>query len=913
MLRRLLPSLLICLLLIPTLTSQSLWWDEGISLHLAGLSWREIFADRAENIHPPLYFLILSGWTALVGRTPFAARYLSALATLLLPALVYRFLGRRVERRAGRAAGLLAALAPPFLIYGQETRAYALLLLWVLALWSLVWLPKGQRDRTWRSTLRRGVLLGVVQVGLVLSHYQGVIAIAIAALWLLWDALRRDRRRHAHPLAEWLIGAAVSAVLALPWLVYMASVGLEGLRGQAGLGNVLAEAVPAGYLASLIGMFHTVGMPEALNDPALVRPSWLAGLLLLGALGCALRRACARQAVLPVLAIWLLPLLSAPLIWTLSPQSHPRYIYPFIIGGWLASAVLVASGLRQRSASVWQRAWSGALLGALLVTSILGIRAYLLEPAYARTDVRGAAAYIAAHARHGDITLVSHTDWSLAQYDLGAARLVMVEDTASLDVLVDASDLPVRVYALDYDRNTLDPGNALRALLAWNGALVERRAFHGVFLEVYEQTSAAPAPVCIPISLLCVEGTGLCLTGAAYQISPVSGAALPVQLCWKGASGDARYGVAFRLYAPSGALVVALDEMLVDGSGQPASAWSDKGAASYHILPLPVGLLPQPYRLEVGVYDVGAPDAVVTLTRPGDAPLTAMALGVVVPLAAPWQEPSSYGLALPDTVVVSLKTPTLSIDGVGLDRSSVAPGQTLYVTLLGRATGTGTETGELAVGLRRDGRWIVREDAMPLLSGLPSGRPVALSVALIIPAGTEGGDVEVVVEAERAAVLVGQLAIDPVSHRYDVPAVAYPVDARAGGIASLLGFDIAPGPLLNVGEPCTLTLVWRAEADMAASAWAAADLKVFAHLMVGDVIAAQRDAVPANWTRPTPGWVPNEIIIDDHALTWQRWDVTGKAVLKVGLYDPATGQRVIWASDQDAFTLPLELVVGRDP
>ena len=43
-------------LLTLTLEAQSIWWDEGISLHLAGLPWREIVSNRAANIHPPLYF-----------------------------------------------------------------------------------------------------------------------------------------------------------------------------------------------------------------------------------------------------------------------------------------------------------------------------------------------------------------------------------------------------------------------------------------------------------------------------------------------------------------------------------------------------------------------------------------------------------------------------------------------------------------------------------------------------------------------------------------------------------------------------------------------------------------------------------------------------------------------------------------
>lgn len=38
---------------------QSIWWDEGISLHLGTSSFGDIIRDRQNNIHPPLYFFIL--------------------------------------------------------------------------------------------------------------------------------------------------------------------------------------------------------------------------------------------------------------------------------------------------------------------------------------------------------------------------------------------------------------------------------------------------------------------------------------------------------------------------------------------------------------------------------------------------------------------------------------------------------------------------------------------------------------------------------------------------------------------------------------------------------------------------------------------------------------------------------------
>ena len=56
------------------LDAQSLWWDEGISLHLATSGAAEIVRDRLANIHPPLYFFLLKGWLRLVGVSAFTGR-----------------------------------------------------------------------------------------------------------------------------------------------------------------------------------------------------------------------------------------------------------------------------------------------------------------------------------------------------------------------------------------------------------------------------------------------------------------------------------------------------------------------------------------------------------------------------------------------------------------------------------------------------------------------------------------------------------------------------------------------------------------------------------------------------------------------------------------------------------------------
>ncbi|RLC62565.1 MAG: hypothetical protein DRI80_06090, partial [Chloroflexota bacterium] len=65
---------------------------------------------------------------------------------------------------------------------------------------------------------------------------------------------------------------------------------------------------------------------------------------------------------------------------------------------------------------------------------------------------------------------------------------------------------------------------------------------------------------------------------------------------------------------------------------------------------------------------------------------------------------------------------------------------------------------------------------------------------------------------------------------------------------------------------------------------------------------------PAGGTRPTPGWLPGEIITDHHEMTF-REPYVGPATIEVGLYDSATLERVVAATGDTSVILPSSLNV----
>jgi 4-amino-4-deoxy-L-arabinose transferase-like glycosyltransferase len=110
------------------LDHKGMWLDETFSVWLAGHSVGDMlqWIVRSDQ-HPPLYYLLLRGWIALRGDTPYAVRMLSALfGTGTIP-IIY-LTGKRISGAiTGLVAAMLLAFSPFNIRFAQETRMYTLL------------------------------------------------------------------------------------------------------------------------------------------------------------------------------------------------------------------------------------------------------------------------------------------------------------------------------------------------------------------------------------------------------------------------------------------------------------------------------------------------------------------------------------------------------------------------------------------------------------------------------------------------------------------------------------------------------------------------------------------------------------------------------------------------------------------
>lgn len=194
------------------ITERSIWFDEAFSWTLAsqfGLS--EVITRTAQDVHPPLYYLILSAWVSVFGQSLLAMRLLSVLlgtAAVLAAFLVGKAAIRAFECIAkqgrdpsiiaptedgtwlGMSFAILLAVSPFQIHWSGEVRMYSLLtLLFLLSVLFGLQALSGSRSRRlhWAG-------LSLTSAAMVYTHNVGLFSFGAESLFFFSASLYLSRR-----------------------------------------------------------------------------------------------------------------------------------------------------------------------------------------------------------------------------------------------------------------------------------------------------------------------------------------------------------------------------------------------------------------------------------------------------------------------------------------------------------------------------------------------------------------------------------------------------------------------------------------------------------------------------------------------------------------------------------------------
>ncbi|MFQ6058156.1 MAG: glycosyltransferase family 39 protein [Anaerolineae bacterium] len=596
------------------LEAQSLWYDEGTSVAMAGRGLATITRHAAADIHPPLYYYLLHFWVLPFGTGEAAIRALSALTGTALVALTY-LLGRRLFGiTAGLVAALLSALSPFQVYYSQETRMYILVaLLGALSVYLFLWIV----DKETSKQVNRGrglIYLFTYLLVTIFSLYTHYFAFTILLVENLGYGAWLIARRPGGALrlaARWAALQLAIVALYLPWLAFT----WEQLQRWPAISPPFSLA----FLAREVLRVFSLGLSvEPKTTPVVL------GFALILGLGCVPWKKRREGTSLAVALIYLVvPVLAMYFLSLRRPMYDPKFLllatpayYLLLARGVLAPTRLLArrslpsSSLIPHPSSLVPSLTSASLIAFLIVASARSLHSYYFDPRYARDDYRGMARYIEATARPGDAVILNapsqieifsyYYQGDLALYPLPRRR--PPDEGETRRELEEIAARHGHLYAILWATDESDPGRIVEGWLDEHAYKALDTWYGNVRLVLYATPQAASTQVQHPLKV--TLGDRVELLGYSLGAGEVmAGDVLPLTLHWRArARIEERYKVFVHLLDAHDHIVGQRDTEPGGGS-RPTTAWpvGEEVTDRYGVLVLP-GTPPGAYRLEVGMY-----------------------------------------------------------------------------------------------------------------------------------------------------------------------------------------------------------------------------------------------------------------------------------------------------------------------
>jgi tetratricopeptide (TPR) repeat protein len=385
------------------LAVDSFWGDEILTATFAGQSFPEVIRWTAEDIHPPLYYLItgtFARFTTSLGSTDFPAqtsdwlwRFPSVVAVVLTLAISYKLareiLGfetplSRFEDYVSLSAILLLAVSPTVIKYAQEARMHALFML-LAVLSSLLLFRALRRPASWL----RWVAYALAMAATIYTMYFGFLIMTAHGILVMSRVIQQRNLAAARRPRQMLVGFAGAigfvGVLYLPWWPVLFDI----LRKRAAVGAIEGGVgEPATFL---------LGVVTALG-PSPATAAWLFFGLYIGGLMVLLRH---NWPVALFAASWLVLPAILPIL--LGDPRALQFRYAFVLPIYL---LVVSLALWQLTVRLGARQFPRAGQYAVWVLTTVSLIGSLQIYEQTKPNWREAAAYLSANTAPADIILI---------------------------------------------------------------------------------------------------------------------------------------------------------------------------------------------------------------------------------------------------------------------------------------------------------------------------------------------------------------------------------------------------------------------------------------------------------------------------------------------------------------------------
>ncbi len=917
-------TLLAFALRLTRLGAQSLWYDEGVTAVVAAYDPTTLVRWTADDIQPPLYYLVVSAWGHVAGWSEWSLRFVSAaFGTLLIPLMAALTSALTRRRPAALLAALFTALHPLLLYYSQEARMYTMLVvLGVIATHCAVRMMQGE-ERGARSTRLLWIGYVLSATAAVYTHYFAVFYLAALIVAVLTQHLLATRNAQ-HSTRRFLVANAAVALLFLPWigvLVNRLRVDTSYWEGAFKLGEALYH----------IAIRFTLG--ETVLDRAATPWLWIYAAVTVLAVVFMAKDAMrpvsssTPPALFPILyavLLFVLPMAAVLTLAWLTPKFNPRYVMLALPG----LILLWSTGLAGRDwrwgreawrtprspghlgvnttagiwySDLWSKMWTNFRRDLLLsnLTRIAGIGVlcagfvyadanWFFDPAFTKDQWRELTQYVRAQRQPDEaVVLVSGHAWPIWQYyapDLAAVRLPDIE-ILDVDAVLDFANTadPLRrglanrdaAWLVGWQDDIIDPMQVAPLQLARGGA--ERAVdaqFWGLSLRRFsvDPTQITDEP---PIANATAVNFGNAIELIGYTVD-ADGTLL---LYWRQPPHAPRLPdllMSGETFTQSGLLYADLVDQRPAGYDYPTFRWQPGQVTVGRVAARDWAgdaAAPGNYRLRLGVYDPAEDLAGLDVLADEGTPLgKRVTLDVTLPrptLSVIGENPTAWPELAPGIFA-----------DAQIDPQSAAPGQPVQLSMRWW-TAQSLAGRVLELGWQRDDQLVAGEQ-IEVAPGFPPVKwanewQMRTLYPLRPPQELEPGDyrLSISLSGGGGSALFLPVKVEADRRSFLVPELALVLDAGYGGQLTLRGLIDALPAQLPPGASLPISLVWQANAPMDA------DLSVTAQWLDEDgrPVEQMDVALPGG----SASWVAGQVVTQPLVLSAPNTPGTYRLI--VAVYD----------------------------
>lgn len=193
----------------------NLWFDESYSVGMAAHNWKEIWNIGGHDVHPVLYYWLLSFVGLISGESIIAYRVFSLICVSLTGFLGFTHIRKDFGNKVGILFSFFIFFIPATALFTGEIRMYSLALL-LVTLCAIYGYRLYKGDTSWKNW----IFFELTSLASLYTHYYGLMAVGLINVIMLFAFIKKHR---SESIKRIILFGVLQFAIYVPWLIYFTS------------------------------------------------------------------------------------------------------------------------------------------------------------------------------------------------------------------------------------------------------------------------------------------------------------------------------------------------------------------------------------------------------------------------------------------------------------------------------------------------------------------------------------------------------------------------------------------------------------------------------------------------------------------------------------------------------------------